>query len=164
MIFSFTFKFLRAVGLKANPAAPTAANPRTMWLKGQLSIWNRTSPKQASARKGLPFEIAIHSKWLAIRNDSGITPKGPMGPSPPRAPKAPLGPFGSLGPLGPFGSLWSLWSRWSSGPLAPLALGPGWWGGVSAPCRGYKRASRDLGGGANIDGDNKPGRRECAPA
>ena len=34
-------------------------------------------------------------------------------------------------------------------------LGPGQWGGVSAPCRDYKRASRDFGGGAKLDGDNK---------
>ena len=104
--------------------------------------------------------MTIHSEKLSTRNSFGITPKGPMGPlcplgslgSPlalsPWVPLAPWVPLVPWVPLGPFG------------PLRPLALGslwplgPGWWGGVSAPCRGYKRASRGSTDGAKIDGDN----------
>ena len=73
-----------------------------------------------------------------------------MGPIAPKGADGALGPLGSFGPIGPIGPL-ALWFLWP--------VGPGWGGGVSAPCRGYKRASREFGGGANSDGDNKLGRR-----
>ena len=84
-----SFEELRGASVHAQAFVPIeAARHVACIVRGQR--------QHAASQYDRLVGMAFHSKWLAIRNNFGIAPKGPHGP--PWVPS--LGPFGPLGPLG----------------------------------------------------------------